>query len=85
MTVEKLKFLHDQRPFQPFTIHTADGESVLVKHPEFLMRTVGGRTIHVHSGRGDEAQIIDLLLVTKVSFGRETNGKHGKQGKAGRN
>jgi hypothetical protein len=77
MTVEKLKLLHDQRPFQPFTIHMADGTSVTVKHPEFLLRTVGGRTIWVHSGKGDEAQIIDLLLVTKLSTGaRNGNGKH---------
>jgi hypothetical protein len=77
MTVEKLREFHESRPFQPFTVHLADGESVLVKHPEVLMRTTGGRTIYVHTGKGEEVQAIDLLLVTKLSVGSK-NGKHGR-------
>jgi hypothetical protein len=68
MTVEQLKALHEARPFRPFTIHLADGTTVPVRHPEFLWRTPGGRTVFV--SRGDEdITIIDLVLVTKLVAG----------------
>jgi hypothetical protein len=60
-------------------IHTADGETVKVAHPEFLWVLPPGRTIYVHTGRGEEVQTIDLLLVTKL-----TTGMNGKQRKNGR-
>jgi hypothetical protein len=78
--VEKLREFHEKRPFQAFDIHTADGETVRVRHPEFLLRTAAGRTIYVHTGRGEEVQTIDLLLVTKLTYGT-TNGKHRKVGR----
>jgi hypothetical protein len=77
MTIQKLKEFHDKRPFKPFTIHMADGESVMVKHPEFLLLTAAGRTIYVHTGKEEEVQVIDLLLVTKLSIGA-ANGRHGR-------
>ena len=67
MTVEQLKTIHEAKPFRPFTIHLADGASVDVPHPELLWRTQGGRTIFVNTG-GEEVQIIDLLLVTKLTL-----------------
>jgi hypothetical protein len=75
MTIQKLKEFYEKRPFKPFTIHMADGESMTVKHPEFLMLTAAGRTIYVHTGRDEEVQVIDLLLVTKLSTGA-ANGRH---------
>ena len=71
MTIQKLEEFHQKRPFQPFRIHVADGTSVLVRHSEFLMRTAGGRTIHVATGEGERAEVIDLLLVTKLTVGEE--------------
>ena len=68
MTVEQLTKLHEARPFRPFTIHMADGTSVRVKHPECLWRTMGGRTIFVNTV-DDEVEIIDLLLVTRLTLG----------------
>lgn len=68
MTTEQLSTLHSARPFRPFTIHLADGSSVAVKHPEFLWRTPGGRTVFVSQG-GEDVTIIDLLLVTKLVTG----------------
>jgi hypothetical protein len=81
MTIQKIREAHEKRPFQPFAIHTADGEVVRVKHPEFLMVTPPGRTIYVATGRGEEVQTIDLLLVTKLTSGaingkRKHNGRH---------
>jgi hypothetical protein len=55
------------KPFKPFTIHLADGTSVDVRHPELLLQTQGGRTIFVNTA-GEDVAIIDLLLVTKITF-----------------
>jgi hypothetical protein len=68
MTTEQLRAVHEARPFRPFTVHLADGASVEVQHPELLWRTQGGRTIFINT-RGEEVQIIDLLLVTKITVG----------------
>jgi hypothetical protein len=67
MTTDQLKAAHEAKPFKPFSIHLADGSSVDVSHPEALFRTKGGRIAIVNTS-GDQIEIIDLLLVTKLSF-----------------
>ena len=68
MTIEQVDAAHHAKPFRPFRIHMADGSSVPVRHPEMLLRTPQGRTIVVATGE-DHIEIIDLLLVTKLTFG----------------
>ena len=68
MTIEQLDKLHQARPFERFTIHSADGTKHRVVSPEFLARTQGGRTNAVSAGR-DSVAVIDLLLVTKITKG----------------
>ena len=65
MTIEKLKEFHDKRPFEPFDIFLADGRSVHVDHPEFLMQSRSGRTVTVTTP-DDRSAVIDLLLVTSL-------------------
>jgi hypothetical protein len=65
MTIEKMRQLHQARPFQPFIIHLADGRAIPVVSSEFLSFSPTGRTIIVHYG-DDEFSIIDLLLVTEL-------------------
>jgi len=72
MTIEKIRSLHDAKPFKPFTIHLADGRSVRVEHPEFMARSPSGRTIYVEEP-GDVGHHIDLLLVTDLVL---DNGTH---------
>jgi hypothetical protein len=67
MTSEQLRAVHKAQPFKPFTVHLADGTSVDVRHPELLLQTQGGRTIFVNTA-GEDVAIIDLLLVTKITF-----------------
>jgi hypothetical protein len=67
MTIEQLERVHRIRPFIPFRIHVADGSSVLVRHPELLVRAPAGRTILVNTGE-NQVEVIDLLLVTKLSY-----------------
>jgi hypothetical protein len=65
MTVEQLRTVHHAKPFQPFTIHMADGRSFFVRHPDFLSHSPSGRTLIVH--HDDEGfSILDLLLVTEL-------------------
>jgi len=75
MTTEQLKLALGRKPFQPFTVHLADSTDVTVRHPEMAWLTQGGRTLFVNT-QGEDVDIVDLLLVTRLSFG--TNG-HGKQ------
>ena len=65
MTVEQLRNVHQAKPFQPFTIHLADGRHFRVPHPEFLSHSPNGRIIIVYH-QGESFSIIDLLLVTEL-------------------
>jgi hypothetical protein len=76
MTGEQLKAVHEARPFKPFSICLADGTSVEVRHPEMLFRTQGGRTIIVNTS-GENLEILDLLLVTKLVVGNGPKKRRG--------
>jgi hypothetical protein len=72
MTSDRIKALYGARPFRPFTLHLADGSTARVISPEFMMFTPGGRTIVIYA-EDSGVEIIDLLLVTKISVA-STNG-----------
>ncbi len=65
MTIEQLRNVHRAQPFQPFTIHLADGRRVLIPHPDFLSHSPTGRTIIVYQ-TNESFSILDLLLVTEL-------------------
>ncbi len=65
MTLEAFRETLNAQPFQPFTIHTADGRSIHVVSREFIMRDPQGRTVYVHHP-DDGLSKIDLLLVTEL-------------------
>ena len=46
----------------------ADGRELAVKHPEFLARSLSGRTAILH-GHNDGFEVIDLLMVTTIEVG----------------
>ena len=65
MTIEQLRHVLRAAPFQPFTIHLADGRQIRVPHPDFVAQSPSGRTVIVY--HADETfSIIDLLLVTEL-------------------
>ncbi|HEV3342616.1 MAG TPA: hypothetical protein VG125_19745, partial [Pirellulales bacterium] len=66
MTIEQIRALYEQRPFQPFEIHLADGRTLTVEHPELMSRSVSGRTIAA-SRPDDVIETIDLLLVVSIN------------------
>lgn len=75
MTIDQVQAVIKARPFQPFTIHLADGRSYEVRHAEFISHTQpAGRTIIVFK-EGESFDIIDLLLVVSIEV-------HGKRAEA---
>jgi hypothetical protein len=65
MTAEQLRALREANPFVPFTIHFADGRSLLVPQRDFVSQSPGGRTIIIY--HSDEAfSVVDLYLVTEL-------------------
>lgn len=68
MTAQELRDAHQAKPFQPFTIHLADGRSFPVPGPDFLFVAPSGGTVIVY-GEGDSLNILDIPLMTRI----ETN------------
>jgi hypothetical protein len=65
MTLEAFREALNKQPFEPFTIHIADGRSIPVVSREFIMRDPQGRTVLVYQPDG-RLSTIDLLLVTEL-------------------
>ena len=72
MTTEQFKELWRAKPFQPFTIHLADGRNLRVEHQEFLAMSPSGRTAVLYQP-DDSFNVIDLLLVTDLEV--KANGR----------
>ncbi len=77
MTLEKLREIHQARPFRPFTMYFADGGKIRVAHPESLAYSHTGRTAVVVLP-DDTSQWIDLLLVSRIEIGNETRRRRKK-------
>jgi hypothetical protein len=73
MTIEQLRNLYNAQPFQPFTMHLADGRAIPVMHREFMASAPSGRTVTVYQP-DDTMNVIDLLLVTDVEVKPKSDG-----------
>jgi len=80
MTVQQLRDMWRAQPFQPFTMHLADGREIRVQHQEFLAMSPSGRTAIVYQP-DDSFNVIDLLLVTDLEVKANGRGKKGIHGK----
>ena len=67
MTIQQLRAAHRATPFQPFTVHMADGRSFPIPHPDFLSMSPTGRTVIIYADN-DEFSILDLLLMTEIEM-----------------
>jgi hypothetical protein len=65
MTIQEIRRLYAARPFQPFSIHLADGRAIQVRLPEFMASAPRGRTVVVYQPDGT-FDVVDLLLVTDL-------------------
>lgn len=66
MTLEQVRKLVRARPFQPFEVHMADGRSLLVDHPDFVIVPPDGRTVFAYDKLDRWLTVIDLLLVSSL-------------------
>jgi hypothetical protein len=63
--LERIRELYWAKPFQPFTIHLADGRAVPVSHPELLAISNSGKTMTVYQ-LDDSLSIINLSMITDI-------------------
>jgi hypothetical protein len=80
MTAEQFQAAIKARPFRPFSVHVADQHVIAVRHPELAWQTEGGRTIFVNTG-GEKVEIVDLLLVTRLTYGTDNGSPRPPRGK----
>ncbi len=68
MKVEKLRELMHAAPFQPFTIHVADGRALHIPHPDFIAIMGTGRTVFVTSPIEQMPSyfMVDVPLITQL-------------------
>lgn len=78
MTIEQFRTALKTRPFKPFKVHVADQHVIEIRHPELALMTEGGRTVYINTA-GENMEIIDLLLVTRLTFSE--NGSTPRRGK----
>jgi hypothetical protein len=78
MKVAKLREVMHAAPFQPFTIHVADGRSAHVPHPDFIALMGNGRTAIVTSPNEEATPsylLIDVPLIMQLEIqGTASNG-----------
>ena len=77
MTTDQLKTACEAEPFQPFSLHLADGRSIMVHQPNLLVIFPRGKTVFVVQPN-DTWNIIDLRLVTDLEF-KASNGRSRRQ------
>ena len=61
MTIERIREMYNARPFQPFRIKLAGGDTFTVTHPELASCSKNGRELVVHDDDG-----MHLLEMTQV-------------------
>ncbi len=68
MKVEKVRELMHAAPFQPFTIHAADGRALHIPHPDFIAIMGTGRTVFVTSPIEQMPSyfMVDVPLITQL-------------------
>jgi hypothetical protein len=72
MQPDPIRSAHKLRPFKPFTIVTASGESYRVRHPEMMGQSPKGDVVIVMP-EGNEVAMIDVARITEITynFGRK--------------
>ncbi|MBC7785642.1 MAG: hypothetical protein H7144_17565 [Burkholderiales bacterium] len=74
MDREQISELLQAKPFQPFTVHTDDGDLIGVKSPEFIWMPPVGDTlfIAVELGDGGATKMLSLQHISQVTVGPGT-------------
>jgi hypothetical protein len=70
MAPGKLREALDATPFRPFTVEVAGGKRVPVQHVDYTRLSPNGRTLIVFTDDEDSMEMIDVILISNLSFGR---------------
>jgi len=65
MTAQQFREVREANPFRPFTIHLADGQSIIARHRNFVSQSPTGRTIILY-GTDESFSLVDLYLITRI-------------------
>jgi hypothetical protein len=65
-------------PFQPFDLKKSDGDTIHVFHPDYAIRSPGGRTAVVFD-RDDHMRIVNMQHVTKIEPRKQPAKKKAKR------
>ncbi len=65
MMKEKIRDLLQATPFVPFYIHTANGKSFLVHHPDFILAASDAPHVIVEELNG-RTHTINVMLITSL-------------------
>ena len=68
MTINEFRNTLNAAPFRPFIIHLADGKTIPVVHPDFVLVTGKGRTAIISRPQDDWFAIFDLLLISQLEL-----------------
>ena len=66
MKIDELRERLHTVPFQPFTVHTADGHAIEVPHPDFVAITGTGRTAFITFEKKPFFVAVDVPLITHL-------------------
>jgi hypothetical protein len=67
MSVTRIKELLHAAPFQPFTVHMADGGALRIPHPDFAATLGTGRFLIICDENSENYDLVDVVLVTRVT------------------
>jgi hypothetical protein len=67
---DEISAAQGRRPFRPFVMHTADGRSFRVGHPELMFLTRNGRTVVFESVAG-HVELLDTVLISSIAMAVE--------------
>jgi hypothetical protein len=65
MTSEDIRDMLRAKPFRPFQLNLADGDSFQVFHPDFAMISPNGETVVAYT-RDNQMKMIDVMLITSI-------------------
>ena len=81
VTIEQLRSTQMAHPFEPFTLHLADGRKYTINHPDFISSHPQGRTIIVYKpGENGDLEILDLLLVVGIEIHKSRRARRRRRG-----
>ena len=63
-TREQLRDMVSARPFRPYVITLADGQTFTIRHPELVSCDVRGRDLQINTAEG--LVRVEMLLVTSM-------------------